>query len=83
MSREERADDRLAEGSFAAFWESLISWDVPTWYVDGTFGIVIQWDPYAVAGFGSAWYSRNMSMQGSPARRGKRGMPCRSEFLSG
>lgn len=74
MSREERADDRLAaidrvvaEGPFTASWESLTSWDVPTWYVDGKFGIFIHWGPYAVPGFASEWYPRNMYMQGSPA----------------
>jgi alpha-L-fucosidase len=62
-----REIDRVAaEGPFTASWDSLTSYEVPSWYQDGKFGIFIHWGAYAVPAFGSEWYPRNMYLQGSP-----------------
>lgn len=73
MSWEDQGDERLkeidrvaADGPFTASWDSLTSYEAPSWYVDGKFGIFIHWGAYAVPAFGSEWYPRNMYLQGSP-----------------
>ncbi|HEV2122818.1 MAG TPA: alpha-L-fucosidase, partial [Chloroflexota bacterium] len=52
-------------GPYAPTWDSLRSYTVPSWYVDGKFGIFIHWGVYSVPGFGNEWYPRNMYVQGS------------------
>ncbi len=52
-------------GPFRPDRESLQAYRVPSWYVDGKFGIFIHWGVYAVPGFGNEWYPRNMYQQGS------------------
>ncbi len=73
MHWDERGDERLkeidrvaAEGPFTASWDSLRTYEAPSWYVDGKFGIFIHWGAYAVPAFGSEWYPRNMYLEGSP-----------------
>lgn len=73
MSRDENDDHRLqeidriaADGPFGASWDSLTSYKIPSWYLDGKFGIFIHWGAYAVPAFGSEWYPRKMYLQGSP-----------------
>jgi alpha-L-fucosidase len=56
----------IADGPFAASWESLADYRVPAWYEDGKFGIFIHWGPYAVPAFGNEWYPRKMYQRGTP-----------------
>jgi alpha-L-fucosidase len=53
------------QGPFRPEWASLQGVGVPSWYVDGKFGVFIHWGVYAVPAFGSEWYPRNMYQQGS------------------
>lgn len=46
--------------SFEPNWDSLLQYEVPTWYQDAKFGIFIHWGGYAVPAHGSEWYPRNM-----------------------
>jgi alpha-L-fucosidase len=55
----------LPEGPFEPTWESLENYTVPSWYVDGKFGIFIHWGLYSVPAFGNEWYPRNMYQVGS------------------
>lgn len=55
-----------AEGPFTASWDSLRTYEAPSWYVDAKFGIFIHWGAYAVPAFGSEWYPRNMYLESSP-----------------
>jgi alpha-L-fucosidase len=55
----------IAEGPFAANWESLKGYQVPAWYEDAKFGIFIHWGVYAVPATDSEWYPRNMYIQDS------------------
>lgn len=50
----------IGNGPFNSTWNSLQAYQVPSWYEDGKFGIFIHWGVYAVPGYGSEWYSRNM-----------------------
>ena len=50
---------------FEATWESLTTFTVPDWYIDGKFGIFIHWGPYSVPAFGNEWYARNMYIKES------------------
>ncbi|HEV2474700.1 MAG TPA: alpha-L-fucosidase [Chthonomonadales bacterium] len=62
--------DRIIEsGPFSASWESLQQARIPTWYMDGKFGIFIHWGAYSVPAFGSEWYPRNMYQKDSPEYR--------------
>ncbi len=56
---------QLPEGPFQPTWESLQSYRVPDWYLDGKFGIFIHWGVYSVPAFGNEWYPREMYRQGS------------------
>jgi alpha-L-fucosidase len=56
----------IANGPFENTWEALKAYEVPAWYEDGKFGIFIHWGLYAVSGFVSEWYPRNMYQKGSP-----------------
>ncbi len=62
----EHIQEVIAAGPFAASWESLKSYQLPSWYEDGKFGIFVHWGVYSVPAFRSEWYSRNMYQQGSP-----------------
>jgi alpha-L-fucosidase len=61
-----RIERVIADGPFAANWESLKAYGVPRWYEDAKFGIFIHWGVYSVPAFGSEWYPRNMYLQDSP-----------------
>jgi alpha-L-fucosidase len=61
-----KIDAVIAAGPFAAQWESLRGFQIPTWYQDGKFGIFIHWGVYSVPAFGSEWYPRNMYKRGTP-----------------
>lgn len=56
----------IATGPFAANWESLKGYSIPTWYQDAKFGIFIHWGVYSVPAFGNEWYARNMYRQDTP-----------------
>ena len=45
---------------FEATWDSLKTYTVPNWYIDGKFGIFIHWGVYSVPAFSNEWYARNM-----------------------
>jgi alpha-L-fucosidase len=45
---------------FEATWDSLKTYTVPDWYIDGKFGIFIHWGVYSVPAFSNEWYARNM-----------------------
>ena len=62
----EQIQQAIDAGPFAASWESLKSYQVPSWYTGGKFGIFIHWGVYSVPAFRSEWYPRNMYQQGSP-----------------
>ena len=53
----------LPAGPFQPTWNSLKSYVVPSWYLDGKFGIFVHWGAYSVPAFGSEWYPRNMYRQ--------------------
>jgi len=55
----------VGQGPFRPEWESLQGVGVPSWYVDGKFGVFIHWGLYAVPAFGNEWYPRQMYQQGS------------------
>jgi len=55
-----------ARGPFKPDWESLTNYKVPEWFRNAKFGIFIHWGPYAVPGFQTEWYSRNMYLPSSP-----------------
>ena len=56
---------KLQAEHFEATWESLKTYTVPDWYIDGKFGIFIHWGPYTVPAFGNEWYARRMYLQGN------------------
>lgn len=60
-------DAANAQGPFRPDWESLQSYDAPTWYRDAKFGIFIHWGVYSVPAFSSEWYPRNMYEPGFEA----------------
>ncbi|RME54724.1 MAG: alpha-L-fucosidase, partial [Caldilineae bacterium] len=60
-----KIQETIAQGPFAASWDSLENYQVPDWYVDGKFGIFIHWGVYAVPAFGNEWYPRRMYEKGS------------------
>lgn len=57
----------IAQGPYAATWESLSAYEPPKWYRDAKFGIFIHWGVYSVPAFDCEWYPRNMYMPGSKA----------------
>jgi alpha-L-fucosidase len=54
---------------FEATWDSLKTYTVPDWYIDGKFGIFIHWGVYSVPAFSNEWYARNMYIAGSKEYR--------------
>ncbi|WP_068086060.1 alpha-L-fucosidase [Novosphingobium rosa] len=62
-----RVDKGAATGPFRPDWESLRGFRVADWFRDAKFGIFIHWGPYAVPGFLTEWYSRNMYDRGNVA----------------
>lgn len=56
----EGIDQVVEAGPYQATWDSLEKYEVPEWYKDAKFGIFIHWGVYAVPGYGSEWYPRNM-----------------------
>ena len=55
----------LPDGPFQPNWDSLSSYQVPDWYIDGKVGIFIHWGVYSVPAFGNEWYPRAMYEEGS------------------
>ena len=45
---------------FEPTWESLRTYEIPEWYIDGKFGIFIHWGPYCVPAYSGEWYPRVM-----------------------
>ncbi len=62
--RLQKIDEVIAKGPYKDTWESLQSYEVPSWYKNGKFGIFIHFGVYSVPAFND-WYPRNMYIQGS------------------
>ncbi|MCL5997646.1 MAG: alpha-L-fucosidase [Chloroflexi bacterium] len=58
-------DRVVTAGPYTADWSSMKGYPVPSWYVDGKFGIFIHWGLYCVPAFGNEWYPRQMYLQGT------------------
>ncbi|MBX3011352.1 MAG: alpha-L-fucosidase [Caldilineaceae bacterium] len=61
----EQIQRTIATGPFAASWDSLEAYTIPTWYQDAKFGIFIHWGVYSVPAFGNEWYAREMYLKGT------------------
>ena len=61
-----RMDRVIDAGSFEPNWASLARFKVPDWFCQSKFGIFVHWGLYTVPEFGNEWYSRNMSIDGTP-----------------
>ncbi|WP_310605044.1 alpha-L-fucosidase [Anaerosporobacter sp.] len=63
----QRIDEVIAKGRFKENWETLMDFEVPTWFKKAKFGIFIHWGLYSVPANSNEWYSRNMYIEGMPA----------------
>ncbi len=57
----------IAEGPYSDDWESLSTYEVPTWYKKLRFGIFIHYGLFAVPAYDNEWYPRNMYVKDSKA----------------
>jgi len=64
-----RIDHGIEQGPFVDRWDSLRTYQIPSWYEEARFGIFIHWGVYSVPAFGNEWYPRNMYMKGHEAYR--------------
>ncbi|WP_167955217.1 alpha-L-fucosidase [Anaerosporobacter faecicola] len=62
-----KIDDVIAKGKYKETWDSLLDFDVPSWFKKAKFGIFIHWGVYSVPANSNEWYSRNMYIEGTPA----------------
>ena len=62
-------DEVIADGPFAADWDSLAGNGVADWYRDAKLGIFIHWGVYSVPAFGNEWYPRRMYLNEIDRRR--------------
>jgi len=60
-------DEVSAKGPFRPAWDSLESFQVPQWCMDGKFGVFIHWGVYSAPAFQNEWYPRNMYLEDQPA----------------
>lgn len=60
-------DDVIEKGYFKDNWDSLMDFEVPSWFKKAKFGIFIHWGLYSVPEYSNEWYSRNMYTEGMPA----------------
>ena len=60
-----RVDRKSPDLPYTDDWGTLAKVPEPEWYKDAKFGIFIHWGVYAVPGYGSEWYPRQMYIQGS------------------
>ena len=53
-------------GRYEPTWESLLRYQVPSWFADAKFGIFVHWGVYSVPAYGESgeWYPRFMYMDG-------------------
>jgi alpha-L-fucosidase len=58
------AAEPMAQGKFAATWDSLRQYKTPEWFRDAKLGIWAHWGPQCEAEDGD-WYGRNMYVEGS------------------
>lgn len=54
-----------AAGPYYPTWESLCTYEIPSWYRKAKFGIFMHWGVYSVPAFANEWYSRNMYIKDS------------------
>ena len=55
---------------FEPHFESLSKHEAaPVWFADSKLGIYFHWGPYSVPAYGSAWYPRNMYLNGSHVQK--------------
>lgn len=66
MTNLQEIHQTVTAGPFAASWDSLRGYTIPSWYEDGKFGIFIHWGVYSVPAFGNEWYPRHMYLPGRP-----------------
>ncbi len=59
---EEAKEPADAMAIYEENWESLKSYEIPTWFQDAKFGIFIHWGPYSVPAYAKEWYPRYMYM---------------------
>lgn len=60
----EGAGEKVAKGPFKPAWESLQTYQVPTWFRDAKFGMWAHWGPQCQPEAGD-WYARGMYLEGS------------------
>jgi alpha-L-fucosidase len=61
-----RVEPVLSRGPFADSWDSLKTYQAPSWYEDSKFGIFIHWGVYSVPAYMNEWYPRNMYLKNNP-----------------
>jgi alpha-L-fucosidase len=66
MNDMQKIHQTITAGPFAADWDSLRGYTIPSWYEDGKFGIFIHWGLYSVPAFGNEWYPRHMYLPERP-----------------
>lgn len=64
LAQKPTTDVAVAEGKYAADWESLSQWECPEWFKNAKFGIWAHWGPQCQAEDGD-WYARNMYFEGT------------------
>src|SRR4051794_12879612 len=53
--------DKLPPGPFKPDWESLAAhYQVPQWFVEARFGLMMHWGVYAVPAYHNEWYEKHM-----------------------
>ena len=58
--QQENQQSTETKKEYEANWESLVNYEIPTWFQDAKFGIFIHWGPYSVPAHWSEWYPRLM-----------------------
>lgn len=58
--------ESICEGSFQPSWESLRTYQTPSWFKNAKFGIWAHWGPQCVPMAGD-WYARRIYQPGDPA----------------
>lgn len=60
-------DQVIETGYYKDTWDSLMEFEVPSWFQKAKFGIFIHWGLYSIPANSNEWYSRNMYIEGMPA----------------
>lgn len=62
-----KIEEVIQNGHYKDDWDSLMDFEVPSWFKRAKFGIFIHWGLYSVPANSNEWYSRNMYIKGMPA----------------